>query len=211
MKFIRALIAVGLVFAAGVVLTVLSTIDLIRLSKPKLDIAEIGVNDFYDKQYVTGDITELWGQFAVEEISSKSGNTRTIHGTNYYYAMPVPSTLNDDNTKYIAVLISDADDHKTAKKMAKEADKWYSDNIPLSTTLKGDGQIEKMSDDAYKLLAKYIKKEGGEESDIIRYVLHIGNSGGGVKTIFIVGIVLDVIGGALLALLIILKLNGKIR
>lgn len=211
MKFVRALIAVGLVFAAGIVLTVLSTIDLIRLSKPKLDIAEIGVNDFYDKQYVTGEVSELRGQFAVEEISSKSGNTRTIHGTNYYYAMPIPSTLDDDNTKYIAVLISDDDDYKTAKKMAKESKEWHTNNVPLSTTLKGDGQIEKMSDDAYKLLAKYIKKEGGEESDIIRYVLHVGNTGGGVKTIFIVGIVLDVIGGALLALLIVLKLNGKIR
>lgn len=210
MKFVRALIAAGLVFAVGIVLTVLSTIDLIRLSKPKSDIAEIGVNDFYNKQYVTGEVSELWGQFAVEEMSGKSGNTRTIYGTNYYYAMPIPSTL-DGDTKYMAVLISDDDDYKTAKKMAKEADKWHSDNIPLSTTLKGDGQIEKMSDDAYKLMAKYIKKMGGEESDIIRYVLHIGNTGGGVKTIFIVGIVLDVIGGALLALLIVRKLNGKIR
>lgn len=200
-----------MLFAAGLVLTVLSVIDFIQLSKPKLDIAEIGVNDFYNKQYVTGEITELWDQFAKEQLSSKSGNTRTIHGTSYYYAMPVPSTLYDNDTKYIAVLINDEDDIKIANKMSKEANKWYSDDIPLSTTLKGDGQIEKMSDDAYKLFAKYIKKEGGKESDIIRYVLKVGNTGGGVKTIFIIGLVLDLIGAFLLALLIIRKLNGKIR
>lgn len=212
MRFIRAIIAVGTLFVIGIVFTVLSVTDLIRLSRPKLDIAEIGANEFYDKQYVKGEITELWDKFAEEQLSSKKGNTRTIHGTSYYFAMPLPSTFDDDELKFIAVLIDNEDDLKTAKKMSKEADKLYSDDIPLSTTLKGDGQIEKMSDDAYKTFLKFAKKNYDcTEDNIVRYVLHIGNTGGGVMTIFIIGIVLDLVGALLLLLLITRRLNGKIR
>lgn len=203
MKFVRALITSILFVVAGVVLLVLAVRDSVESRNPR-NIAGMGADDFHSGQHITGEITELWDEFAEMQ------NSDTKKVTAHYFALPLQSTLYDDEPIFVAVVVRNSSDYLTAKKMSNETDKWYFDDIPLTTTMEVNGKVAKLDSEEYDALLDYVKEQDLGAQNIARYKINVGATKNSMMPFLIIGIVLCVVGLIVGAITIIRRLHGGI-
>lgn len=204
MRFVKLLIsAIGL-FAAGIVLLVLFGRDAAESRNPR-NIAGMGADDFHSGRHVTGKITELWDEFATMQDED------TGKVTAHYFALPLQATIYDDEPIFVAVVIKNSSDYLTAKKMANEADDWYSDDVPLTTTMEVNGKVAKLDSEEYDALLSYIKDgQGLSAQNIARYKINIGATKNSMTPMLIIGIVMCVVGLIIGFIAVLRRLQGKI-
>lgn len=203
MKFVRALVLSILFVAGGVVLLIITGRDAAESRNPR-NIAGMSAEDFHSGQHVTGKITELWDEFA-EMQNSDSGKA-----VSHYFAMPLPTTIYDDNTIFVAVVVRNSSDYTTAKKMSQETDDWYFEDIPLTTTMEVNGKVAKMDSEEYDALLSYMKKQDMGSINIARYKINIGATKNSMLPLLIGGIVLCAAGVIWGTITIIRRLHGGI-
>lgn len=204
MRFVKLLIsAVGLI-AAGIVLLVITATDAAESRNPR-NIAGMGADDFHSGQHVTGEITELWDEFATMQ-NEDSGKV-----TAHYFALPLQATIYDDEPIFVAVVINNSSDYLTAKKMSNEADDWYSDDVPLTTTMEVNGKVAKLDSEEYDALLSYIRDDQGlSAQNIARYKINIGATKNSMTPLMIGGIALCVVGLIIGLITVLRRLQGKI-
>ncbi len=204
MRFVKLLIsAIGL-FAAGIVLLVLFGRDAAESRNPR-NIAGMGADDFHSGRHVTGKITELWDEFATMQDED------TGKVTAHYFALPLQATIYDDEPIFVAVVIKNSSDYLTAKKMANEADDWYSDDVPLTTTMEVNGKVAKLDSEEYDALLSYIKDgQGLSAQNIARYKINIGATKNSMTPMLIIGIVMCVVGLIIGFIAVLRRLHGGI-
>lgn len=203
MRFVRALIVSILLVVSGAVLLVLTARDAVESRNPR-NIAGMGAGDFHSGQHITGEITELWDEFA-EMQDGDTGKAKA-----HYFALPLQSTIYDDEPIFVAVVVRNSSDYSTAKKMANETDNWYFEDIPLTTTMEVNGKVAKLDSEEYDALLTYLKRQDCGAQNIARYKINIGAANNSMAPMLIIGIVLCVVGLIVGAITIIRRLHGGI-
>lgn len=196
MKLIRGIITLIVLVGIGGFFTVTSIRDKTEFANRK-DFAAMETKDFRAGQFVTGEIDELWKEFAFadETYTDPDDDTKTTT-TKYYFILPLKSTLygDEDDRRFIAAVIKSPIDLEKARKLVLETDDWYDYDEPITTVLKADGKISKMDSAVHDALLEFLEKWGYDDTHIIRYELHIGENAGSATILLILGLVLLVIG-----------------
>ncbi|MDE7399011.1 MAG: hypothetical protein K2N06_05720 [Oscillospiraceae bacterium] len=208
MKLIRGIIVMVVFVIAGGFLTVVSIRDKVEFANRK-DISAMGAKDFHAGQFVTGEIVELWDQFAyTRETNTDTNTTKT---TDRYFAMPLESTFNDDEPMFIAIAVKNSSDVATARKMAEETNDWYLNDIEpdVWTTMKADGKVTKMDSEEYDAFLDYLNGQGYSAKNAVKYVVHIGGNADSSTALLIIGIVLLVVGLLVLTIIVLSFLRHR--
>ncbi|MCM1166009.1 MAG: hypothetical protein NC299_09200 [Lachnospiraceae bacterium] len=196
MKFVRFLIIFVMLAFLGIALLVATIKDKAELAKPRGDLETMKASDFYNGRFVEGEIYDIWDNYAyLEESDTIFGISYNTKTTAQYYAMPLPSSYDEEELKFVALSIRDAATQKTANRVVEEtADYLDGKELPEWTTLNVTGKVTKLSGEGLGLFRSYISKMGGGEENIVAYVINVGNDGGGSTGVMILAIVLTVIG-----------------
>ena len=208
MKLIRGIIVMVVFVIVGGFLTVVSIRDKVEFANRK-DISPMGAKDFHAGQFVTGEIYELWDEFAyTRETNTDTNTTKT---TDRYFAMPLESTFEDDEPIFIAIVVKDSADVRIANKMSKETDDYYLEGIEpdVWTTMKADGKVTKMDDKEYDAFLKYLKNQGYSAQNAARYVVHIGGNANSSTALLIIGLVLLVVGLLVITIIVLSFLRHR--
>lgn len=196
MRLIRGIITLIVLVGIGGFFTVTSIRDKTEFANRK-DFAAMETKDFRAGQFVTGEIDELWEEFAFadETYTDPDDDTKTTT-TKYYFILPLKSTLygDEDDKRFIAAVIKSPIDLEKARKLVRETNDWYDYDEPITAVMNADGKISKMDSAVHDALLKFLEERGYDDTHIIRYELHIGENAGSATILLILGLVLLVIG-----------------
>ena len=208
MKLIRGIIVMVVFVIAGGFLTVMSIRDKVEFANRK-DISTMGAKDFHAGQFVTGEIYEVWDQFMHE--TETNTDTNTTKTTRYYFAVPLETTFEDDEPIFIAIAVKNSTDLATAKRMSKETDDWYLNDIEpdVWTTMKADGKVTKMDDEDYSYFMKYLKQQGYTAQNAAPYIINIGGNASAATPLLILGLVLLVVGLLVITIIVLSFLRHR--
>lgn len=208
MKLIRGIIVMVVFVIAGGFLTVMSIRDKVEFSNRK-EFSPMGVKDFHAGQFITGEIHELWDEFAYMEETNT--DTKVKKTTKRYFILPLESTMNgdEDDRRFIVAVINNSTDLATARKLVKETDAWYDYDEPITTVMNADGKVTKMGDDVHEKLLDFIEDWGYDDTHIVGYELHIGGNADSSTVLLIIGIVLLVVGLLVLTIIVLSFLRHR--
>lgn len=213
MKFIRLIIIFVMLAIMGIVLLVGSIKDKAELAKPRGDLTTMKADDFYAGRFVEGTIDELWDNFAdMEESDTIFGVKYNTKVTARYFAMPLPSSYDDEDLKFVALAIRDSGHQRTADKMVDETVDYFANGkeLPVWTTMRVEGKVTKLTGEGLKIFKEYFEEIGGGSENVVAYTINMGNTGNGTTGMIIFSIILTVVGLGGTAFFIVRKvLSGR--
>lgn len=205
MRVLKGLLAYIVISAMGIFLLVGAIRDKVELSKPPLDIATMTEEDLRSGRYVEGDVTELWDEYAKREESERTfGIPYNKNVTAHYFAMPLESSENSDEPKFVTLSVYD-EELTAARKMAAETENRNApDNEQPDTKMHVIGRLRKLRASAASAFDKYIKKCGFTPDDAsVHYVISVGMDGDGSTHTLVIAIIVTAVGliGGVIALI----------
>lgn len=193
MRVIKALLAYIVIFAMGIFLLVNAIRDKIELSKPPLDIATMTEEDLRIGRYVEGDVTELWDEYAKRNEQDTKFGIRYNKGViSHYFAMPLESSENSGEPKFVTLSVGD-EELAAAQKMARESVDG-NDDAP-DTKMHIFGRLRKLRTSAASAFDKYLGKHGFEPEDAsVHYVISVGIDERGSTYALVIAITVTAVG-----------------
>lgn len=190
-----------LIFGLGISMIVGAVKDKTELSKPRAKIEEMTADDFYDGRFIEGDIGEIWGEYATMNLSkSYFGITYDTQTTAHYYLMPLETSYDLEEPKFISLSVYNSADLELARKMAYEFEEcvtnFDSGDIKLpESVMTMKGKVSKLRKDAVPLFNSVIEEMGFDpETSALPYVVNVGNDGSGVNLELPIGIAVTAFG-----------------
>lgn len=208
MKLIRGFIVMLVFVIAGGFLTVVSIRDKIEFANRK-EFSPMGVNDFHAGQFITGEIGELWEEFASMEETNTDTNVKKT--TKRYFILPLESTMqgDEDDRRFIAAVINNSSDLSTARRLVTETNDWYDYDEPITTVMNADGKITKMDGEVREAMLEFMEDWGYDDTHIVGYELHIGGNASSATALLILGLVLLVVGLLVITIIVLSFLRHR--
>ncbi|MCH5206201.1 MAG: hypothetical protein J1F09_04550 [Oscillospiraceae bacterium] len=202
---IRILLTFVLLAVMGIIFFGVGVRDKVEMSKPRGIIEDMHAEDFYDGQFVEGNIYELWDEFAYRTEDSQVKAR--------YFALPLETSFYEDEWTIVAVSFSNSFQMATAQRMAKESDNYYRyGKEPVSwTEMHIEGKVTKLKGEQLKFFKEYVIDELELSTDnMCAYVINASNNGSGSGAMLVIGIIFAVIGLGGLAFMIVRRvLTGR--
>lgn len=183
------------------------------------DFNEMQQSEFYAGKYVSGEIYELWDEFAYEEQYSETFGVK--HGSivsSHYYIMPLQTSYESDIPVFIAVCLRKQEQAETAQRIIDEMNAFWNgetDDFP-DETIYFTGKVTKMEGELLDYFYEWLMY-GDEESSRAEYEQYVcpyilnyidpDNGSVGMK----IGLCLTIGGLVFLAVMILIYLKLRKR
>lgn len=183
------------------------------------DFNEMQQSEFYTGKYVSGEIYELWNEFAYEEQYSETFGIK--HGSvvsSHYYIMPLQTSYESDTPVFIAVCLRNQEQAKSAQRMIDGMNAFWdgeTDDFP-DETIYFTGKVTALDGELLDYFYEWLMY-GDEESSRAEYDQYVcpyiltyidpNNGSMGMK----IGVCLAVGGLVFLAVMILIYLKLRKR